>query len=89
MKEASYYTCRLEVLSFCDRERPSLTLFNKNKRFNFSSEQSKMKPSAALFIFLILRKSTLVTSEDKRVKFHLNLVLLRINQVEVPRIVTE
>ena len=88
MKEASYYTCRLEVLLFCDGERPSLTPLNKNQRVNFSSEESKMKPSA-LFVLLLLRKLTLATSEDKRVKFYLKLVLLRINQVEVPRIVTE
>ena len=88
MKEASYYTCRLEVLLFCDGERPSLALFNKNKRVNFSSEESELKPSA-FFVFLILRKLTLPTSEDKRVKFYVNLVLLGINQVEVPRIVTE
>ena len=87
MKEASYYTCRLEVLLFCDRERPSLALCNKNNRVNFSSEEGKMK-LCWVSIFYITQ-STLPTSEDKRVKFYVNLVLLGINQVEVPLIVTE
>ena len=89
MKEASYYTCRLDVLSFCDWERPSLTPFNKNKRVNFSSEESKMKLSA-LFIFLYYANQLWqLLRIIKRVKFYLNLVLLRINQVKVSRIVTE
>ena len=42
VKEESYHTCMLEDLSFFERDRLGLTPFNKNKRFYFSSEESKM-----------------------------------------------